>query len=885
MRKTIDRPWLWMLRFVGLIVPRRLRADWRQEWEAELLYRETLLAEWDKLGWRNKLDLVWHSAGAFVDALWLQPRRWEDEMIQDLRFGLRVLRKKPGFTLIAVFTIALGIGANTAIFSVVNAVLLRPLPYANVERIVAIQEISEEGKRIQVTPANFLDWRAQNNSFQHLAAILTRGSNLAADDGAERINLAVTSADFFDVFGEKPQHGRLFLPEDEQAGHPPIVVISHALWQRRFGGDAAMVGKSITLDGRSYSVAGIAAPGFQYPDKTEAWLPPASLAPAPSQTMDVTQIRGFGFLSAVALLKPGVPLQQAKDEMESITARLRQQYPATNNNRFNRVVGLQTHLVGDTRTVLWLLLGAVCFVLLIACANVANLMLVRATARQKEMAIRNALGASRLRIVRQLLTESAMLAAAGGALGLLLAWRGVDLLTRLLPKDFPRLQDINLDLKVLGFTVLVSLVTGIVFGFAPAWQISKADVNESLKENSRGATGKRNRLRNLFVVTEVALSLVLLVGAGLLFRTFLHLQSVDAGFDPQQVLTLKLSPSGTGFKEDPQFIAYYKQVEERLRSISGVEAVGSINTMPLSKGPTLGFRIEGRPPLPPDQWPGANYRNVSPDYFRALGIPVVRGRAFGEHDILSAPLVMLVNQALAEQNFPGEDAVGKRIGLGGADSKGQPIWFEIVGVVANVRSIELQEEPLPEVYTASLQDAFSNMSVVVRASGEPGALTAAVREAAQDADRGQPVADIRTMENIVSESVTQPRFNLTLLGVFGAIALILSAAGIYGVTSYTVTQRTHELGIRMALGAKAPDVLKLVMRQGMTPAVIGLAIGLSAGIALTRLMKSLLFGVSATDPATFASLALLLLGVALVACYFPARRATKVDPMVALRHE
>ena len=883
---TRFRFWLWLIRVIGVIVPRRLRADWKQEWEAELRYRELLLADWDKLNWKTKSDLLRRSLGAFWDALLLQPQRLEDEMFQDLRFGLRMLLKKPGFTLIAVFTIALGIGANTAIFSVVNAVLLRPLPYRNAERIVAIEEISTEGKRIQVTPANFLDWRAQNTVFEHLSAIFTRGSNLAGEHGAERISLAVTSADFFDVFGAQPQHGRLFLPGDEQAGHTPIVVIGHGLWQRRYGGDPGLIGQSITLDGTSYTVAGVAPVGFQYPNKTEAWLPPVRLAPAVTESMDVTQVRRWGYLSAVASLKPGVSLQQARDEMEAITARLRQQYPETNNNRFDRVVGLHRYLVGDTSTVLWLLLGAVCFVLLIACANVANLMLVRATARQKEIAIRTALGASRLRIVRQLLTESVMLAFTGGAFGLLLAWWGVDLLTRLLPKDFPRLQDINLDLKVLGFTVFVSLITGVVFGFAPAWQVSKADVHESLKENSRGSSGgMRNRLRSLFVVAEVALSLVLLVGAGLLFRTFLQLQSVDAGFNAQRVLTMTLSPSGTNFKDDPQFIAYYKQVHERLRSIPGVETVGAINTLPLEKGPTLAFRIETRAPLPVDQWPHANYRSVSPDYFRALSIPVLQGRAFEERDDVSHPLVVLINRALADNNFGGESPVGKRIGFGATDRNNQPVWYEIVGVVANVRSMELQEEPTAEVYFSSTQDAFSEVTFVIRTQIEPAGLTAAARAAVQDVDPAQPVAAIRTMEDIVSESVTQPRFNLTLLGVFGGIALILSAAGIYGVTSYTVTQRTHEIGIRMAVGAKEQDVLRLMMKQGMKPAVIGLAIGLASAVGLTRLMKSLLFGVSATDPLTFATLALLLLSVALLACYLPARRATKVDPMIALRYE
>ena len=886
MTKANVKPHLWLIVLVGVIVPRQLRADWKQEWEAELQHRELLLADWDRLNWKTKLDLVRRSLGAFWDALLLQPQRLEDDMFQDLRFGFRMLLKTPGFTLVAIFTIAFGIGANTAIFSVVNAVLLRPLPYRSAERIVAIQEISKEGKRIQVTPANFLDWRAQNTVFEHLSAILTRTANLAGENEAERIDIAMTSADFFDVFGAQPQHGRLFLPDDEKAGHDAIVVISHALWQQRYGADAGIVGKPITLDGATYTVAGVAPVGFQYPDKTEVWLPPFRLAPALNQTMDVTQVRGFGFLSAVALLKPGVDLQQAKDEMENITARLREQYPETNNNRFNRVVTLHTHLVGDTSTVLWLLLGAVCLVLLIACANVANLMLVRATGRQKEIAIRTALGASRLRLVRQLLTESVMLSAAGGVIALLLAWQGVHLLTQLLPKGFPRLQDIGLDLKVLGFTILVSLVTGIVFGFAPAWQVSRADVNESLKENARGAAGgARNRLRSLFVVGEVALSLVLMVGAGLLLRSFLQLQSVTTGFDSHNVLTFRLSPSGTNFKQDPQFIAYYKQVEERLRSIPGVETVGAINTLPLVKGPTLAFLIEGRPPLPVDQWPHANYRSVSPDYFSAMSIPVVQARGLVETDGADRPLVAVINQAAADNYFEGEYPVGKRIGFGGTDRNKQPVWFEIVGVVANVRSIELQEEPMPEVYLSCLQDPFSAMSFVIRTQIEPAGLAATVREAAQDVDRGQPVADIRTMENIVSESVTQPRFNLTLLGIFASIALILSAAGVYGVTSYTVAQRTHELGIRVALGARQSDILRLVVGQGMMLALIGIGIGLAATSVLTRLMASLLFGVNPSDPVTFATIALLLGGVSLLACYLPARRAARVDPMVALRSQ
>jgi putative ABC transport system permease protein len=572
--------------------------------------------------------------------------------------------------------------------------------------------------------------------------------------------------------------------------------------------------------------------------------------------------------------------------MDTITARLREQHPETNNNRFDRVVSLHTYLVGDTSAVLWLLLGAVGFVLLIACANVANLMLVRATSRQKEIAIRTALGASRLRIVRQLLTESLLLAVIGGGFGLLLALWGVDLLTKLLPKEFPRLEGINVDFAVLGFTILVSLITGIVFGFAPAWQVSKTDVHEALKENARGAAGGvRNRLRGLFVIAEVALSLVLLVGAGLLFRTFLELQAVNTGFNPHQVLTMRLNPSGTGFREDPQYIAFYQRVKERVRAVPGVDTVGAINTLPLEKGPTFAFRVEGRPPLPIDQWATANYRNVDSDYFRALSIPTLQGRTFGERDNLSAPLVALINQATADRDFAGENPVGKRINFGGVDSNRQPIWFEIVGVVANVRSLELQEAAPPEVYTAAPQDAFSSMSFVIRTTIEPAALTAAVRQAAQDVDKAQPVSDIRTMESIVSDAVTQPRFNLILLGIFGGIALLLSASGIYGVMSYTLSQRTHEIGIRMALGAQAGNVLRMVMKQGLRLTLIGIALGLLASLLLTRYLSSLLFGISATDVPTFAFVALFLTGVALVACFVPARRAARTDPMIALRYE
>ena len=809
-----------------------------------------------------------------------------DSLIKDIRYGVRGLLKHPGFTALVVITLALGIGASTAIFSIVDCVLLRRLPYATASRIVAIQELSPAGKRVQVTSANFLDWRAQNTVFENLAAIKQTTSNLVLSDHAERIDLAQTNANFFDVFGVKPQYGRLFIPQDEQAGHEPVVVVGNALWQRRFGSDPSLVGKPITLDGKNYTVAGVAPAGFQYPDKTELWVPPLKLVPELSPNQDVTQTRGMGYLAAVATLKPGVSLPQAAAEMETITARLRQQYPNTNNRRFNRVVSLQEHLVGETNKLLWLLLGAVTFVLLIGCANVANLLLASGASRQKEMAIRTALGASRARVVRQLFTESTLLALTGGAAGLLIAYWGLAAITKLLPGDFPRLNEIHINVRVLAFTFAASVLTGILFGLVPALQISRPDVQESIRETGRGVSGNRrqSRFRQALIVVEVALSVVLLVGAGLLFRSFLRLQSVDTGFVSEHVWTARLTPSGKSYANQADYDRFYNQVVQRVSAVPGVQDAGLINTLPLDKGPTTGFRVDGRPVETPDKWPSANYRSVSPNYFRAMGIPVLQGRAYTDRDTTNTPLVMIVNQKLADEEFAGENPIGKRITFGNTNNN-QPVWFEIVGVVANVRSLELREEPAAELYFASLQDYWPAMSLVVRSNADLPSLSASVRQIVNEIDKSVPVSNVQMMDHVVSASITQPRFNLFLLGLFSTVAMLLSAAGIYGVTAYTVTQRTHELGIRIALGAQVSDVLKMILGQGMAVIGIGLAIGLAAAFGLVRLLRTFLFGVGEKDPFTFVVITLLLLFVALLACYIPARRATKVDPLEALRYE
>ena len=810
-----------------------------------------------------------------------------DSIIKDIRYGVRGLLKHPGFTALVVITLALGIGASTAIFSVVDSVLLRRLPYPTASRIVAIQELNPAGKRVQVTSANFIDWRAQNTVFEHLAAIKQTTSNLALSDHAERIELAQTNANFFDVFGIKPQYGRLFIPQDEQAGHEPVVVVSNALWQRRFGSDPSLVGKPITLDGNNYTVVGVAPAGFQYPDKTELWVPPLKLVPELWRNQDVTQTRGMGYLAAVATLKAGVSLPQAAAEMETITARLRQQYPDTNNRRFNRVVSLQEYLVGETNKLLWLLLGAVTFVLLIGCANVANLLLASGASRQKEMAIRTALGASRARVVRQLFTESTVLALTGGAAGLLIAYWGLAAITKLLPGDFPRLNEIHMNVRVLAFTFAASVLTGILFGLVPALQISRPDVQESIRETGRGVSGNRrqSRFRQGLIVVEVALSVVLLVGAGLLFRSFLRLQSVNTGFVSEDVWTARLTPSGTSYANQADYDRFYNQVLQKISAVPGVQDAGLINTLPLDKGPTTGFRVDGRPITTPDKWPGANYRAVSPNYFRAMGIPVLQGRAYTDRDTTNTPLVMIVNQKLADEEFAGENPIGKRITFGNTDSNRQPVWFEIVGVVANVRSLELREEPTAELYFAALQDYWPAMSLVVRSNLDSPNLGASVRQIVNEVDKSVPVSNVQMMDHVVSASITQPRFNLFLLGLFSTVAMLLSAAGIYGVTAYTVTQRTHELGIRIALGAQVSDVLKMILGQGMAVIGIGLAIGLAAAFGLVRLLRSFLFGVGEKDPFTFVAITVLLLLVALLACYIPASRATKVDPLVALRYE
>jgi putative ABC transport system permease protein len=808
-------------------------------------------------------------------------------LLQDMRYGVRMLMKRPGFTFVAVLALALGIGANTAIFSVVNAVLLRPLPFKEPERLMAVWETNpqlgaEMRNRNEVALGNFLDWRAQNQVFEQLAALFYTNLNLTGTGEPERIQSMAVTTNLFQALGVQPLMGRSFLPEEEKVGSPRAVILSHGLWQRRFGSDPNLLGKTLTLNGNQVTVVGIMPPGFQIQFPTsmqvDMWVP-MRIDPADAG-------RKAHYLYVLGRLKQGVSVEQAQSAMSSIAAELQQQYPETNADKSAHVVSLHKQLVGNIQSYLYVLFAAVGFVLLIACANVANLLLARVAARHKEVAIRIALGAGRLRLIRQLLTESLMLSLCGGLLGLLIAYWGIDLLLALTPSDVPRLSEIGLHGAVFGWTLLISILTGVLFGLAPALQASKPDLNEALKESGGRATGglQRSRLRNLLVITEVALALVLLICAGLMIKSFARLQQVNPGFEPKNLLTMNISLPRQKYKEDQQSNVFYDQLFERLRAVPGVESVGGIDPLPLSdSNTTTGILIEGGPVLAVADRPEVGQRTVTPAYFQAMRIPVLKGRAFTEQDRSDTPRALIVNEALARRYWPNEEAIGKRLGF--EDDAAKQYWWEIVGVVGNVKHERLDAEAKPEVYFPYQQSPANFMTLVIRTTSDPSNMIAAVRDQVLAIDRDQPVFDIKTMDQRLAKAVSQSRFIMLLLGVFSALALVLAAVGIYGVMAYTVTQRTHEIGIRMALGAQASDVLRMIVRQGMILALIGVLIGLAASFALTRLMSSLLYGVTATDPLTFVGVALVLSLVALLASFIPARRATRVDPIVALRYE
>jgi putative ABC transport system permease protein len=936
------KPHLWLIRLIGVIVPRRLRAGWRQEWEAELHYRETLLADWAKLDWRNKLDLLWHSLGAFMDALWLQPRRWEDEMIQDLRFAVRMLAKSKVFTLVAILTISFGIGANSAIFSVVYAVLLGPLPYPQAERIVkvGVRSIDSGAERVLTGP-EYVEIGKQNQIFEHTSTVGGQEFILTGRGTPEQLRGQLISPELLALFGVQPNPGRGFSLEEFQTGHNQVVLISHRLWQNRFGSDPNLIGQSVTLQQKSYTIIGIIPPNFNFFPDNDLLLPQALDAE------DLNNPYAFVFRT-FARLKPGITIEHAQKELDAIASRLGKP-PGM------RLYPLRELLVRDFRPTLYVLWGVVGIVLLIACANFANLLLARAANRQKEIAIRMAIGARRGRIVRQLLTESVLLAISGGAAGLLFAHWGVDALLAAGPVNLPapgpnaipgslsQFNKVGINVWVIAFTFGVSLLTGLIFGLAPALRLSKPDLNSFLKEGPAvSAAGfrlwRRQRLQSLLVVVEIALALVLLAGAGLLVRSFWQLQQVKTGFQREKLLTIQLQFPWYRFPKHSQMISFIELMAEYLEGLPGVQSVGATSSLPLiGKENIGGFGVEdeeelnitpelyNRPPgidFAPDPlrdpkfprlylW--ARTVNVSPDYFRTMRIPLKQGREFDKFDNEQSMPVAVINETMARRYWSGKDAIDKTLGdaignrLGRSKrttlpglppSRNPPVT--IVGIVGDSMQNALEKQPLPTIYRPLLQSTrrlvdyklseallreVDHMGLVVRTTGRPEDLISAAQKQVWNLDPDQPALRVVAMEDILTRAVELPRFNMLLFGALAGVALLLAAIGIYGLMSYLVAQRTHEIGIRLALGAQKSDVLLLVMKHGMKLAVLGMAIGLAAALALTRLIRSWLFGVSATDPLAFAGIIALLTAVALLACYLPARRAAKVDPLVALRHD
>ncbi len=802
-----------------------------------------------------------------------------DNLTQDLRFGLRLLRKNPGFTAVAVFTLALSIGANAAIFDVVNGVLLKPLPYKEPDRIVRVFENSPRFPKFPISPANFLDYRERNDVFDDFATFARGDLDLSVNDRPERLTGMRVSNGFFHLLGFEPELGRAFLPIDEINGNEHVAVISRALWERSFGKDAAIIGAPVTLSGMSFTIIGVIGSGLQHVGgdyhslphggNVDVWWP---------LTMD-PKVRTSHFLNAIARLKPGITREQAEARMNVIAQQLEEQHAEDKDWRIS-IVPLRDEIVGGAQTMLLILFGAAGFVLLIACVNIANLLLATATARQKEIAVRTALGAGRLRLVRQMLTESLLIAVGGGVAGLLVATWGIEALVALGPKQIPRLHMLSLDWRTFAFALTASLLTGALFGLAPALQISKVNLNESLKEGGRGSSGgsRHNRLRGLLVIAEVSLAFVLLIGAGLLMRTFFYLQNVDPGFNPERVLTATIDLPGARYSTGRKAFSFYRELIGRLAALPGVQGAAATSDLPWTGyDENTSFGIEGRQ-FSDDEYPSAQYHFATPDYFRTLGIPLLAGRFFSEADDADAPRVIVINKSMADRYWPDADAVGKRVRLWGETRM-------IAGIVGDLKDSPGELRAKPGFFFPVNQQAQSGLVLVVRTERDPMSLLAAMRSEIAALDKELPLSDVRTLEQIASAAVARTRFTMLLLSVFAGVALLLATVGIYGVVSYSVTQRTHEIGIRVALGAQRRDVIGLVARQGMTLALTGMGAGLAAALVLTRVMSSLLFGVSAADPITFAGIAGLLMGVALGACFVPARRAMKMDPMVALRHE
>jgi len=803
-----------------------------------------------------------------------------DQILRDVRFGIRVLRKSPGFTAMALIALALGIGANSAIFSVVNAVLLRPLPFNEPSNLVWLWDTQPQLEKAPASLPDVIDWKNQNESFDSVAAFIGAGAFLDRSEEAEVIVGAMVDADFFRVLRVNPSMGRVFTSEENKPNAPRVAILSDKLWKRRFGADPNIIGQPVTLTGASYTVIGVMPEGFDYPGKSELWRPLA---------MDNSKNdRGPHYLSVIGRLKPTTTLTSAQTEMSAIAARLAEAFPEKITGHGVKLQSLHEVEIGNVKPALFVLCGAVGFVLLIACANVANLLLARSAARRKEFAIRLALGAKRSRIIAQLLTESMLLSLAGGAAGVLLAYWGVKALIAISPGDIPRTDQIGLDRWVVGFTLAVSLVTGLLFGLAPAVQSSKSDLNDALKDAGRTTPGRRsNRIRAVLVASEIALALVLLVGAGLMIRSFERLNNVNPGLRTKNVMSLAVALLRAKYPDDQQVSAFFRDLPGRVARVPGVVSASIVGDLPLTGLTTSDYMaVEGRPEPPPNERPPIYYRVCSPDYFHTFDIPMLAGRDFNEQDTKQSPNVAVVNASVVRMFFADENPLGKRFKLQGQER--DPLT--IIGIVSDARENGIESEPVPEIYVPFLQDPLSHspsrsMFVVVNTSSDSSMMVGALRETILEADKSLPIYNVKSMDNYVYESLASRRFNLLLLEIFAGVALALAAVGIYGVVSYFVSQRTHEIGLRLALGAARADVLKMVIRQALALILSGVAVGLFASFVLTRFVTALLYEISPTDPLTFVLIPLILTMAALAASLAPALRATRVDPMVALRYE
>jgi len=881
-----------LIAFIGVIVPRRFRARFRKEWEAELEYREELLARWDRLDWRNKLELFWRSLGAFWDALLLQPQRLEDEMFQDLRYGFQALVKRPGVALLSVIILALGIGATTTVFSIVNTVLLRPLPFNNPDRVIAIWKRSTRENRdsVRLQAVEFLAFKNQSQVCEQLAAYDPNNFNLLTESGPVYVEGMRATSNLFSLLGVKPFLGRAFAPEEDQPGRNPTVILDYGFWQRHFGSSPDVIGKNITLlfspriggasspqSQTSYTVIGVLPSGFMMPGLTaDLWVPLVF------DHNNLNRRQGI-FLNTVGRLKPGVALAQAQAEIDIIAKRLEQQFPDLNTGWGAYPVPITDETLGYVRPTLLLLFAGVFVLLLIACVDVANMLLARSRERGKEMAIRTAVGASRARLIRQLLTESALLSILGGGLGLALALWGTRLLVAASPAEIPRIREVSVNWLALGVTAAISILTGVLFGLAPAIYATKTDLNELLKEGARSSGGSRgsHRARMALIISEIAMALMLLIGAGLICKGFLSIWRADQGYDPRNVVTAQISLPIPKYSDVNQRTAFYAQTLEKVRALPGVQSAGVISLLPTIVNDNWAqVIVEGRPELPVGEIPRISYRSVSRGFFPALGIAILRGRDFVDGDLPNSQVV--INESMSRQFWPNDDPVGKRIAIGLPQN--QPNFITIIGVVKDVK----QWVDAPAESTFYIPGARQpSMSLVIRATSDPLNLVSAIRKNVLDVDKDQPIHSVMTMEERISSTgpISQARFRTLLLAFFALSALALAGTGIYGVISYSVSQRTSEIGIRMALGAQRKDILKMILGESMFHTLLGVIIGLAGAFALTRLLSSLLFGISPTDTVIFTGAAALVILVSLFAIYVPARKAMSVDPLAALRRE